>query len=303
MSVVALRRAHRQLQREFAAWSFLLAGVLLLLFFLIVPFTMAVGMSFTSVRLVSPLPTRFVGLENYVRTFSDPAFQQSLRNNLVFTVLVVPLQSGLALLLALLVNQRLRGVKIVRTIYFAPLSMALAAAATIWKLLYVPDTGLVNGLLGWLSNGALQPNWLRDPAVALLAVMAVGIWQSTGFQMLILLAGLQDISPELYEAASIDGAGGWAQFMHITIPGLRNTLVFVITVTTIYAFRLFDTVYIMTNGGPLGSTNTMLLYMFTVGFKQLQIGRGSAVAVILFLIVLTINLIQRYWLHEEGELV
>jgi multiple sugar transport system permease protein len=287
--------------RERDAWSFMLVGLVLLVIFLVVPFGLAVGMSFTNVRLLSPLPTRFVGTENYERILSDPEFIQAVGNNLRFALLVVPLQTGLALLLAVLVNQPLPGVKIFRAIYFMPLTMALAAAATIWKLLYVPDTGLVNGVLGGLSGGAVQPNWLRDQGFALFAIMLVGIWQSAGFQMVIFLAGLQEIPAELYEAASIDGAGKWRQFRYITLPGLRNTLIFVVTVTTIFAFRLFDTVYIMTKGGPLGSTSTMLLQMFTSGFSQLQIGRGSAVAVIFFLFVLVVNLIQRFWLRQEGE--
>ena len=273
--VLTKPRPYRRVGRGRDAWSFMLVGIVLLTGFLIVPFLLAVGMSFTSVRLLSPLPTRFLGTQNYERTLSDPDFIQALGNNIRFALLVVPLQTGLALLLALLVNQRRWGVKIFRVIYFMPLTMALTAAATIWKLLYVPDTGFVNGLLGWLTGGTVQPNWLHDQNVALLAILIVGLWQSAGFQMVIFLAGLQDIPAELYEASSIDGAGKWRQFRHITLPGLRNTLIFVITVTSVFAFRLFDSVYIMTKGGPLGSTSTMLLQMFTVGFNQLQIGRGS----------------------------
>lgn len=301
MAVLTKVRPYRRSGRDRDAWSFMLIGVILLLVFLVAPFLLAVGMSFTSVRLLSPLPTRFLGIENYERILGDPDFLQALGNNVRFALLVVPLQTGLALFLAILVNQPLRGVKIFRAIYFMPLTMAMAAAATIWKLLYVPDTGLINGVLGWLTGGLVQPNWLRDQSVALLAILVVGIWQSAGFQMVIFLAGLQDIPAELCEASAIDGAGKWRQFRHITLPGLRNTLVFIITVTTVFAFRLFDTVYIMTKGGPLGSTSTMLLQMFTVGFNQLQIGRGSAVAVIFFLFVLVINLAQRFWLRHEGE--
>ncbi len=246
MAVLAKVRPYRRSGRDRAAWSFMLIGVILLLVFLVAPFLLAVGMSFTSVRLLSPLPTRFLGIENYERILADPDFLQALGNNIRFALLVVPLQTGLALFLAILVNQPLRGVKIFRAIYFMPLTMAMAAAATIWKLLYVPDTGLINGVLGWMTGGLVQPNWLRDQSVALLAILLVGIWQSAGFQMVIFLAGLQDIPAELYEASAIDGAGKWRQFRHITLPGLRNTLVFIITVTTVFAFRLFDTVYIMT---------------------------------------------------------
>lgn len=302
---VALTRNYRpvsgkRLRVPWEIWLFLLPGAVLLCVFLIVPFCLAIGYSFTSLRLISPLPVRFLGWDNYQTILQDALFHQAVLNNFLFAILVVPIQSCLALCMAVLVNQRLRGVRFFRTIYFAPLVTVLTVAATIWNLLYIPDSGFVNAFLGWLTLGHVHPDWLHDPHTALFAVMMVGLWQSAGFQMVIFLAGLQDIPQDFYEAAALDGAGALAQFRWITLPGLRNTIIFVVTMTTIFAFRLFDTVYIMTFGGPVGSTETMLLQIFRIGFDQQKIALGSAISVIFFLVVLVVSIIQRLFVREEG---
>jgi multiple sugar transport system permease protein len=213
---------------------------------------------------------------------------------------VVPVQTALALWLAILVNQRLRGVVVFRAIYFSPVVVVMAVAATIWLLLYNPDRGLINGFLRLISFGTLESDWLRSTTMALPAIMIMSIWQGVGFQMIIILAGLQDIPGDLYEAAQVDGATRWEQFRFITLPQLRNTLIFVATVTMILAFRLFDQVWVMTRGGPLDSTRTMMLEMVEVGFERQQIARGSAIAVIFFLIVLSVTVVQRVLLKEEA---
>src|SRR5207302_1912170 len=144
----------------------------------------------------------------------------------------------------------------------------LRFVATVWRLLYAPDAGFINGLLGAVSGGAVHPNWLRSTSTAFLAIIIMSIWQGVGFQMVILLAGLQDIPQDHYEAAIVDGASGWQQFRFVTIPQLRNQLLFVVTITTILAFRLFDQVYVMTSGGPLDSTQTLMLMLVDVGFGR-----------------------------------
>ncbi len=288
-------------RRNLAGVAFTLPGVVLLLLFLAGPFLMALGLSFTSERLASPLPTRFVVLDNYVATFTSASFRKALGNNIWFTAIVVPVQTAMALGLAILVNQRLRGVKVYRAIYFSPVVVVMTVAATVWLLLYSPDRGLLNGILSFISFGTLQSDWLQSETMALPSIMIMSIWQGVGFQMIIILAGLQEISGDLYEAAAIDGATPWQRFSFITIPQLRNTLIFVGTVTMILSFRLFDQVWVMTRGAPLGNTNVMMLEMVNVGFEQQQIARGSAIAVIFFLIVLTLTLIQRRFLKEEGN--
>jgi multiple sugar transport system permease protein len=288
-------------QRRRTGFLFTLPGVLLLLLFLAGPFVMALVLSFTNERLASPLPIRFIGVDNYVATLGSASFRKALVNNIWFTAIVVPVQTGFALGLAILVNQKLRGIKVYRAIYFSPVVVVMTVAATVWLLLYSPDRGLLNGLLSLVSFGTLQSDWLRSETMALPSIMIMSIWQGVGFQMIIILAGLQDISEDLYEAAAIDGASPWQRFACITVPQLRNTLIFVVTVTMILAFRLFDQVWVMTRGSPLGNTNVMMLEMVNVGFEQQQIARGSAIAVIFFLIVLTLTIIQRRFLREEVD--
>jgi ABC-type sugar transport system permease subunit len=195
----------------------------------------------------------------------------------------------------------LAGVVVFRATYFSPVVVVMAVAATIWLLLYNPDRGLINGFLRLVSFGTLESDWLRSTTMALPAIMIMSMWQGVGFQMIIILAGLQDIPGDLYEAAQVDGATRWEQFRFITLPQLRNTLIFVATVTMILAFRLFDQVWVMTRGGPLGATRTMMLEMVEVGFERQQIARGSAIAVIFFVIVLSVTVVQRVLLKEEAS--
>jgi multiple sugar transport system permease protein len=295
----------RRLQRaeSLAAWLLSLPGVILLLAFVVIPFALAFGFSFTNQRIISPLPTEFVGLGNYRDVLSDGQFWHAFRNNFLFAIFVVPLQTGLALLLAMLVNQNLRGRVLFRTLYFMPVVVVLAAAAVVWKLLYTPD-GLVNGVMKLVTLGSFHPSWLTSTTWALPAVILTSIWQGTGLQMVVLLAALQDVPKDLYEAASIDGAGGWQRFLHVTLPGIRNQLIFVITITTILSFRLFDQVLIMPQspGGPRDSTRTVMLEVVETGFTRQAIGRGSAIAVIFFLVVLLVTILQRRLLREEREL-
>lgn len=289
----------RRPRRPAAGMFFVLPGLVLLVLLLAGPFLMALGLSFTSERLASPLPTRFIGLDNYITTFGSATFRKALVNNVWFTAVVVPVQTGFALGLAMLINQKLRGIRVYRAIYFSPVVVVMTVAATVWLLLYSPDRGLLNGFLSLVSFGTLQSDWLSSETMALPSIMIMSLWQGVGFQMIIILAGLQEIPEEVYEAAAIDGANPWQRFAFVTVPSLRNTLIFVGTVTMILAFRLFDQVWVMTQGAPLGNTNVMMLEMVNVGFEQQQIARGSAIAVIFFVIVLTLTIVQRRFLKEE----
>ncbi|MFO8064921.1 MAG: carbohydrate ABC transporter permease [Spirochaetota bacterium] len=288
-------------QRGSVGFLFCLPGIVLLFAMLLGPFLMAFGLSFTNVRLASPLPVRFVGIENYVAILNSSSFWQSLSNNLYFTAVVVPVQTAFALWLAVLVNRRLRGVVVFRAIYFSPVVVVMTVAATVWLLLFNPDRGLINGFLRAISGGYLESEWLQSTTMAMPAIMIMSVWQGVGFQMIIILAALQDIPTELYETADIDGATRRQQFFSITLPQLRNTLIFVATVTMILAFRLFDQVWVTTRGGPRGATRTMMIEMVTVGYEQQMISRGSTVAVIFFLIVVAITVIQRTLIREEEQ--
>ncbi|MDK2981093.1 MAG: multiple sugar transport system permease protein [Chloroflexota bacterium] len=284
------------------AWLFSAPAIILLVLFLVVPFIWAIWLSFTNQRLIpNPnLPTEFVGLRNFLRLFQDATFKRGLLNNFYFIAVVVPLQTSLALALAMLINQPLKGMNIFRTIYFGPVVTAMTVVSIVWTLLYNPGEGLINAFLQAISFGKLGPyNWLLDTKLVFPAIMLLSIWQGVGFQMVIYLAGLQEIPHPLYEAAQVDGANGWQQFIHITLPQLRNTTIFVVLSTTIMAFKLFDQVQVMTNGGPQNASMTTMVYVVEMGWGQLKVGYASAISIVFFLIVMCVTLIQRYLTREK----
>ncbi len=230
----------------------------------------------------------------------DPLFMRSLTNNFFFALVVIPVQTSLGLLLALLVNQGLRGQSFFRTLYFAPVVTSMVVASIVWRFLYDGNNGLINEMIGALTFGLVGPiNWLGNPSVAMWAIIIMSIWQGAGMQMMLFVAGLQQIPEALYEAASIDGANGWQKFRFITIPGLRGIIVFIFLTITIAAFQLFDQVLAMTNGGPDDATTTTVFHMFRNGFREQDIGYASTIAVVFFLIIVAINLIQRYVVRDR----
>lgn len=293
--------SRRQRNESYLAWLFSAPAIILLLIFLLVPFVMAVYLAFTDQRLIpNPnLPTQIVGLRNFIRLLGDEAFIRGIMNNFYFVIVVVPLQTALALFLAVLVNQKIRGSNYFRTIYFAPVVTAMVVVAIVWTFLYNPQ-GLINAFIAMLSFGNLGPyDWLKDTNLVFPAIMVLSIWQGVGFQMVIFLAGLQEIPGELYEAAEVDGANQLQQFFNITVPQLRNTIIFVVLATTILAFKLFDQVQVMTQGGPQNASMTTMVYVIQQGWGQLKVGYASAASVVFFIIVLIISLLQRFILREE----
>ena len=344
------------------AWLMSAPALVGLFVFVALPLFGGVYWSFTNKRLISPLPTKYIGLDNYknllgvqiislepeideatgavrrdadgkqifprarptlrsnpaykgfrewfsfdlfgnrhVVIAKDPTFLRALINTFIFVLVIVPGQGGLALAMALLVNQRLRGRYVFRTIYFSPVVTSMAVLAIVWTFLYNPDQGLINRFLSAVTFGQIKPDWLVSADSALLAIIILSAWQAAGFQMIIFLAGLQGIPQALYEAAQIDGGNAWQQFRHVTIPQLRNTTIFVIISTTILAFRLFTQVDVMTRGGPQDSTVTVVFHAVETGFRQQKIGYGSAVTVLFFILVVTIALIQRTLLKSDIE--
>ena len=292
----------RRRQDTVVAWFFSLPALIGLTCFVLIPFILAIALSFTNLRLGSPLPLEFTGMSQYRRIFTDTAFLNALKNNTVFALIVVPLQTSLALLLALCINQPLRGMVFFRTLFFMPVVFPLSLVAVIWILIFAPGPqGMLNSLLEWLTFGSWQPHdFLHDHDLALPAITVTSIWQGVGFQMVILLAALQSIPAELYEAAKVDGAGRRQLFFHITLPQLRNALIFVILVTTILAFRLFDQVQIMTQGGPNHATTTVMFEAVNTAFGSQQVARAAAMTVVFFVIVLMLTLLQRYMVRQEG---
>jgi len=288
-------------KKQRALLMFILPGLALLVLFIIVPFFTSFGLSFTNQRILSRTATRFVGLSNYERLFRDDLFFKGLTNNMIFAVIVVPIQMILALGMAMIVNKNLKGVKIFRTAYFMPTVTTMVVVSVVWSFMYNPQ-GLINNFMQAITFGRWETvDFLKNSSWAFPSIMLMSIWQGAGFQMLIFLAGLQEIPKMLYEASMIDGANKWKQFMHITLPQLKNTTTFVLISTTILALRLFDQIKIMTNGGPSNSTYTVILHLYNSGFTKQKVGYASAVTVIFFLIVLVISILQRVALREERE--
>lgn len=287
---------------RFTGWGFVAVALSLLGIFVIGPFLISFGLSFTNQRLVQNpnVPVQFVGLRNYGRLMGDPEFWNALKNTAVFAAVVVPVQSALSLALAMLINSSLPGRNVFRTIYFLPVIITMTIICVIWGALYIYPGGALNSLLGWISGGAIQPiDWLGDRRFALSAIILCSIWASVGFQMVIYLAGLQNIPEELYEAARMDEATAFQQFRWITMPMLRPTHVFVLVATTIFCFKLFTQVQILTQGGPRGATNTLVRYIYVNGFSELRVGYASAATVVFMVIVLSISLIQRAAIGRE----
>ncbi len=340
-------------------------ALFLIVLFLVVPFFMAIGYSFTNQRLISPNPTQFVGLDNFRALFSlatltiapektadgdvkldaegqpsyprlrawtrdketypqyfrkrewfhwhwngkrtvvlaqDVVFMKAIRNTTLFVLIVAPVQSLLALCLALLINMPLRGINLFRTIYFMPVVISMVVVSMLWRFIYDGQNGLLNAILGGLSFGFLQPvDWLGNTATALPAIMVMSIWQGVGFYMVIWLSGLQTIPATLYEAARIEGTTRWQTFRYVTWPGLRNTAILVLLVITMQAFTLFPQIAIMTSGGPLDSTQSLVYQMVERGYGKQDISGGSTISVFLFLFVLAISLFQRWLTRDKNE--
>jgi len=280
-----------------------------LIAFVGVPFGYAVVLSFYNVRLGSPLAPSFFGLEQYRRLFTDPElsgpFLRALLNNLTFAGVVVPLQTALALALAILLNRKLKAIGLFRSFFFMPVVFPMALVAVIWRLILArSDQGMLNSVLDLVSFGNWGAfSWLGDATTAMASIIVLSVWQGVGFQMVILLAGLQQIPTELYEAARLDRATRWQQFRHVTLPGIRGTLVFVAMLTSVLSFRVFDQVYVLVRGGGLDedATRTVMYQAVTTAFDQNNIGQASAITVVFFLIVVVLTLVQRRVVRPGNE--
>lgn len=224
----------------------------------------------------------------------DPDFLRSLLNTFAFALMVVPLQCAMALAMALLVNSGLRAQTFFRAVYFSPVVMSMVVVSIVWAFLFDRDFGSINRALSFLSFGTTpQINWLGNPDTAMPAIAVMSAWQGAGFQMLIFLAGLQGISQELYDAARIDGATAWQRFLNVTVPGLRQTIVFVLVVTTIAALGLFTQIDVMTQGGPQNATSTVMFHAIQRGVREENIAYGSTVAVVYFALITILILTQQ----------
>jgi ABC-type sugar transport system permease subunit len=283
-----------------AGTAFAIPAIILLLVFVIGPAVLSLTLSVTNARLISPTPPEFIGLDNFRRALGEDAvFHRSVLNTFLFAGLVVPLQGGLGLVLALLVNQKLAGRNLFRTVYFLPVITSMVVISLLWRFLY-QEEGLVNSALSMITGGYYAGQaWLANPSTAMGAIVVMSVWQGVGFHMVIWLAGLQTIPEEVYEAAALDGTTPWQRFRYVTLPLLKPTFVFVLITITIAAMSLFVQVNIMTGGGPLGSTSTIVYQIYQKGFQQQQMGYGAALSLIFFCIVLALALVQRRLTRER----
>jgi multiple sugar transport system permease protein len=269
-------------------------AVLILALFFFLPILASFLLSVTDFDIYSLASTsnaRFVGWENYRHLLTTPVFWQALGNTLFFVALGGPLTVVVSLASAIAVDSKLARFKTVfRTIYFAPVVTTLVAVAVVWRYLYHTRYGTFNYLLGLIGIGPID--WLGNPRWAMLAIIFLAVWKNFGYNMVIFIAGLQSIPEEMFEAARIDGAGSWRAFWHIKLPLLAPTFFFVGVTTMIGYFQLFAEPYVMTQGGPLKSTYSVVLYMYEEGFRWWNIGYASSVAFVLFLIILLATMVQ-----------
>ncbi len=288
MSAVVERRQTR------AAWMFLAPALTLIGVFFVLPVLGGFLLSLTDFDIYAigtPGLARFVGFRNYVRALASPAFWNAIKNTLYFVAAGGPLSVIVSLAAALLVNARLARMKpLFRTVFFIPVVTTLVGVAIVWRYLYHPRYGLIDHALGLI--GVHPVDWLGDPHWAMPAIILLAVWKNFGYNMLIFVAGLQSIPGELYEAAAVDGAGPLRVFRHITLPGLAPTFLFVGVTTMIGYFQLFAEPYVMTQGGPLKSTTSVVLLMYEEGFRWWRMGTASAIAFVLLVITLIGTLVQ-----------
>lgn len=294
------------LTRRRAYWGMALIApnILGLFFFFGIPVLLAFFTSFQEWNaLKPPIP---VGVDNFTRLFNDPKFWQALGNTFKLLLFVVPVGTALALGVAVILNQRLRGRSLFRVIYFLPVVTSTVAASMVWTWIFQPRYGLVGNLFAFL--GWQDMNWLVRPDLVLIPIAVVTIWGRLGFDMVLFLAGLQAIPRVLYDAAVVDGANRWQRFRNITLPLLSPTTFFVLVLSVISAFQIFDAVYVMTTrttrGGVGGSATTLTYFLYDSGFIRTQFGYASAAALVLFVIILAFTLfqlrIQRRWVYYES---
>ncbi len=291
-----------RLRRGEHIWLWVLLGPTLfgLLVGTLGPVLAAVGISFTHWDVITP-PT-YAGIENYQRLLRDPTFSKAMINTVYYVGLMVPVSTILSLALALLMNQKLHAITWYRTAYFLPVVSSTVAVALVWSWIYSKDFGLLNFVLRSLGMDPIA--WLSSTRWAMPAIIIMGVWAILGEGMIIFLAGLQSISQSYYEAAEVDGASGWQKLWRITLPLITPSLFFYFIITMINAFQTFEQIYIMTRGGPVNSTTTIVYYIYRNAFRNFKMGYASAQAIVLFLIIMVLTLIywrtQKKWVVYDG---
>ena len=300
MAQVVGSPAPSRVQREWREWLLFIAlagpNLLLFIIFNYRPLVYNAYLSFYEWDFLSPVKIP-VGFENYVEVLTDPHFHRVLRNTVVLMGGGVCLTIAIGLALALLLNQKLAGRDAARSVLFAPYMLSGAAIAVVWVYIFDPTYGLLRTMIAPL--GLVPPNWLRDSAWAMPAVIIVYTWKNLGYTMVICLAGLQAIPRELYEAATTDGANAWGRFRHVTIPGLAPITFFLLVTGILASFQTFDLIHVLTRGGPVDATSTLIYYLYEQGFIGFRAGRAGVAAVIQFVVLFVITLVQLRYLERR----
>lgn len=267
-----------------AGLIFILPALIGTLIFIIIPVICSFGLSFTKWDLLNPI--EFVGIANYKDIFSEPVFLKILINTLVFAVTTSLFGVIIPLILAAIINSKVRGSEFFKTAYFLPFITPMIVIGIVWEWIFDPNIGLLNNVLN------VHINWLYDTHFAMPALIIVSVWKLIGYNMIIFLSSLSGISQSLFEAAKIDGANAFQTFKNVTVPMLSPTIFFVVIITAISSFQVFDLIYLMTQGGPLDSTNVLVYAIYKNAFEYFNVGKASAIAYVLFLIILILTLIQ-----------
>ena len=283
----------RQREMTTIAWLFLGFPLLLIGLFVFFPIAYSIFISFFDWNLVTN-QRNFLGLTNYTRLFGDALFWKSARNTFFYTIGVVPIQTFLALFLAFVMNQKIRGRTFFRVAFYIPAITSSVVTSTLFIALFSKQ-GLINQISGF------ENDWLTNPRTAMLTIMANNIWTTSGYFMVSFLAGLQSIPDSLYEAARIDGASTWQQFWKITVPMVRPVTYFVLVLGLIGCFQVFDQIFIMSAGGPVNSTTTMSYYVYVNGFKYFKLGYAAAAAIVLAVLIFSANQVQNKYFKPEAD--
>lgn len=267
-----------------AAWIFVFPALLGMLIFIIIPIFFSFGLSFAKWDLLNPV--QFVGLDNYKEIFTEPLFGKILLNTVVFALATSFFGVIIPLILAAIMNSKIRGADFFKTAYFLPFITPMIVIGIVWEWIFDPNIGLLNKVL------QVHINWLYDPHWAMPALIIVSVWKLIGYNMIIFLSGFSGISNSMFEAAKIDGANPVETFFYVTIPLLSPTIFFVVIITAVSSFQIFDLIYLMTQGGPLDSTNVLVYAIYKNAFEYFNAGKASAIAYVLFVIILVLTLLQ-----------
>jgi multiple sugar transport system permease protein len=283
---------------EKAGYLFILPATLHLTVFLLIPLAFSLFLAFHRWNGINIRDAPFVGLDNFAFLAGDERFWNAFRNTVYYTILAVPGAMIVSLLVAAVLNQKLTGVRLFRTIFFMPVVSSWVAVSVVWITLLDPNAGVLNWLLSLFGLPAI--NWLGDPRWAMPALVIITIWKSLGFTMVIWLAGMQAIPRELYDAARVDGAGPVQTFRYVTIPLLAPTTAFLLITGVIASFQVFTPIYVMTKGGPLGSTDVVVMRIFDRAFQELRMGYASAQAWVLFAVIFVLTALQFWFIRRRG---